>query len=144
MDQAELLNQGPASLASCTWEGSMAAIHFICRRQGHTLRNLTQVKDRQNVWISGCWTISEREAQQLVGGWIYLHPEGKTEPSQFGGVILSFEPCERREGAAREQGLAFTFEARKEGRDQAWRGADHAMAWTSGLVEDALPHEKQA
>jgi hypothetical protein len=23
-----------------------------------------------------------------------------------------------------------------------WRGADHAMAWTSGLVEVALSHER--
>jgi hypothetical protein len=83
----------------------------------------------------------ESEAQQLIGGWIYLHPEGKTNPSQFGGVIMSVKPCERREGAAIEQGLAFTFEAKKEGRNQVWRGADHAMAWSSGLVEPTLPHE---
>jgi hypothetical protein len=120
------------------------AVHFICRRQGHSLRNLFQVKDRQNVWISSCWTIPERDAQELVGGWIYLHPEGKTNPSQFGGVILAVSPCERREGAAIEQGLAFTFEARKQGRDQVWRGADHAMAWTSGLVDASFPHEKEA
>lgn len=85
-----------------------------------------------------------RGSAALIGGWIYLHPDGKTDPSQFGGVILSFTPCERREGAAREQGLAFTFEARKEGRNQAWRGANHDMAWTSGLVDAALPHESKA
>jgi hypothetical protein len=119
------------------------AIHFICRRQGLGLRNLHKVKGEKDRWVSSCWTIPERDAQQLVGGWIYLHPEGKTNLSQFGGRILSFESCERREGAGIEQGLAFTFEARKQGRDQPWRGADYAMAWTSGIVDASFPHEKE-
>jgi hypothetical protein len=76
---------------------------FIYQRRVYTLRYLTQAKDRQNVWISSCWTIPERDAQQLIGGWIYLHPKAKTEASQFGSVLPSFEPCERREGAVRDE-----------------------------------------
>jgi hypothetical protein len=118
------------------------AIHFICRRQGLGLRKLHKVKGEKDRWISSCWTISERDAQQLLGGWIYLHPEGKANRSQFGGVILAVSPCERGDGAASEQGVAFTFAARKEGREQVWRGADHGMALTGGVVEASLPHEK--
>jgi hypothetical protein len=136
------MDRSPVALRGLSPGGlTLFAIHLICRRQGPSLRNLSQVRGEQNLWVSSCWTISEREAQQLVGGWIYLHPEGKSNRSQFGGVILSFKPCERREGASVLQGLAFTFEARKEGRDQLWRGADHAMAWTGGLVPASLAHE---
>ncbi len=47
----------------------------------------------------------------------------------------------KREGNAIEDGFVFVFEARKEGRNQKWRGANHTMAWTSGAIDPTLSHE---
>jgi len=106
---------------------NMYAIHLICRRQEQGRRNLKPVEGREHVWISSCWTVPEHDAQRLIGGWIYLHPEGKNSQSEFGGVILSLSSCERREGAGIEQGIAFTFQARKEGRGK--RGEAPITPW---------------
>lgn len=76
----------------------------------------------------------------LIGGWVYLHPEGKASPSEFGGVVLRVEPA-KRDGKAVEDGYALIFEARKEGRGQAWRGSSHGMAWTGGIIDAASTHE---
>ena len=29
----------------------------------------------------------------------------------------------------------FKFEITPEGREQIWRGKDHAMSWTSGIID---------
>lgn len=120
----------------------MKAVQLINRREanGTTLKGLTHVKDKNNTYRSCCWVFSEEEALSLVGGWIYLHPNGKNEPSEFGGVITGFEPA-RREGVATEHGYAFVFEAKREGRGQHWRGLDHLMAWTSGIIDVSFEHE---
>ena len=115
----------------------MRAIHIICRRQGITLRNLVQSNDEKGIYTSGCWALHKLDdATKLIGGWLYLHPTSKNDRSEIGGVIRSVQPC-TRENAAREAGMAFVFEARKEGRGQVWRGAHHGMAWTGGVIDDA-------
>lgn len=118
----------------------MPSVHIINRREGIGLIGLTQVAGRQNIWRSCCWAFSKAEAETLVGGWIYLHPDTKSKPSQFGGHIVSVEPA-HREGAGIEDGWAFVFEARKEGRDMGWRGDDRQRAWTSGIIESDAEHE---
>jgi hypothetical protein len=50
------------------------------------------------------------------------------------------EPA-KRDGKAVEDGYALIFEARKEGRGQAWRGSSHGMAWTGGIIDAASTHE---
>lgn len=115
------------------------AIHLICRRDdGVNLNGLEKLSDGS--WRSCCWTISHSEATSLVGGWVYLHGAKKGE-SEFGGLIRAVEPT-MRAGNARENGWAIIFEARAEGRKQAWRGANHPMAWTGGLVELDNAHER--
>lgn len=118
----------------------MPSVHLINRRNDIGLIGLTQVADRQNHWRSCCWAFSQAEAKTLVGGWIYLHPDTKDGPSQFGGIIVSAEPA-RREGAGIEDGWAFVFEARREGRGMGWRGTDYRMAWTSGIIRSDAEHE---
>lgn len=117
------------------------SIHLICRRDdGVNLNGLSKLEDGS--WRSCCWAISQAEANALVGGWIYLH-NAKKDGSEFGGLVRSVEPAERA-GNAREVGWAIIFEARAEGRRQAWRGATHSMAWTGGVVDPVYSHELKA
>ena len=117
----------------------MKAIHIICRREGTRggFKDLERVAGENNIYRSSCWAL--HNPNDLIGGWLYLHPDGKNAPSGFGGVVRSFDACKRE--AATEDGIAFVFEARKEGRGQRWRGANHGMAWTGGIVEATYPHE---
>jgi hypothetical protein len=62
----------------------MPAVHFVER-----LNNVRPLPDSGGEWESGYWVIAEETAQRLVGGDLYLH-SGQTEPSHFGGMILSF------------------------------------------------------
>lgn len=116
------------------------AIHLICRRDdGVNLNGLEALGGGR--WRSQYWTFLTDDAQALVGGWIYLHGM-KSRPSEFGGHIQAVEPV-KRPGYAREDGYAVVFVARREGRNQAWRGASYGMAWTGGPVDLSHPHEER-
>jgi len=105
------------------------------------LKGLTLVARDQHIYESCCWAFRPTDdIESLVGGWIYLHPVSKNSPSEFGGVIREVH-LTQREGVAIEDGYILVIEAREEGRDQAWRGANHGMAWTGGVIEASLPHE---
>lgn len=118
----------------------MKALHLICRRVSGGLNGVTRIEGI--TYRSCCWVFGETEARSLVGGWLYLHPEGKAQKSEFGGVVQMIEPA-KRDNKAIEEGWAFVFEARHEGRGQAWRGRDYSLAWTSGIIDASLPHERQ-
>ncbi len=111
--------------------------HFINRREGSGREGLIRVEG--NRYGSCCWAISAEEAAGLIGGWIYLH-QSKGDRSAFGGVVQAVEPADRL-GTARQEGYIIYFETRREAREQAWRGAHHAMAWWSGLVDADAAHE---
>jgi hypothetical protein len=118
----------------------MRAIHIICHREGTGLKNLVRSAMEKDVYTSGCWALpADVDPAALIGGWIYLHPQ-KNAPSEIGGIVGSFSSCEREDTAIVE-GTAFTFLAKKEGRGQKWRGADHDRAWTGGLVGASYDHE---
>ena len=118
----------------------MKAIHIICHRdESGQLQGLSRIPGTQPYYQSECWDISDDEATQLVGGWVYFHPT-KKKPSEFGGRILG-TAVGVRTGAATPRGIVLTLEARREGRGQKWRGQDHGRAWTGGLVEPTLDHE---
>ena len=117
----------------------MRAAHFKCGRDdGVSLNNLAYDRVRK-LFRSGRWDISAQEAQDLVGGWVYLHPR-KTAASEFGGVVVGFEPVEVAE-AGHPHRIVLHVEKRSEGTGQRWRGQSHALAHKSGLVEAGLPHE---
>ncbi len=40
------------------------------------------------------------------------------------------------------ESITFHFEARMEGKGQAWRGPGRTTAWTSGAIDAKLKHEK--
>jgi len=106
----------------------MKSAHIICRN-----REGVGKASGQDEYTSGSWTLSAAEANALVGGRLYLH-ETKAEPSYFGGTVLDWAPS-KRESGAKEDGITFRLLADQEAKGVAWQGADHAMAWFSGLVE---------
>jgi hypothetical protein len=113
------------------------SIHFICEHQGIGWRNLH--RDSDGTYRSGYWDISREDAENLVGGWLYLH-ERKSEASAFGGKILEFEVVQREE-LAHAKRVVLRLEVHGDAKDQKWRGNTHNMAWTGGVVEAVLPHE---
>ena len=117
----------------------MKSIHFKCEREGITLRGLTSVVSFTNRHRSCCWDITAQEAKELIGGWIYLH-NTKNETSVFGGKIIDYEETVLEE-KVHSRRIALIFEARVQGRNQKWRGKDHIMAWTSGLIPSNYQHE---
>jgi hypothetical protein len=116
------------------------AIHIICHREGGRLKNLVAAVGK-DIYTSGCWALHDQDdPNELIGGWLYLHSH-KNSPSEFGGIVRSYGACRRDDPAAKENGIAFTFEARIEGRGQTWRGADYDRAWTGGIVAANYDHE---
>jgi hypothetical protein len=119
----------------------MKAVHLICRRDGISLKGLTPIKEGKDIYRSCCWAFRETDnPHELIGGWAYLHPVSKSAPSEFGGVVRAVEPA-KRDGKAIEDGYVLVIEARRQGKGQPWRGADHGMAWTGGIVEASFVHE---
>ena len=112
------------------------AIHLINRRKGPTLLGLDRWVEQADGFRSCCWQLSDEQAASLVGGWVYLHGS-KAERSSFGGQILGFE--QGQDGSADRKAILFRAEASCRG--QRWRGANHGMAYTSGIVTADLPHE---
>ncbi len=118
----------------------MKVIHFICKREGARLKGVTFDKET-NLFRSGQWDISKQQADELIGGWVYLHPN-KASRSEFGGIVHSVESV-TDETLSHAQRIVFVLEQRPEGRDQKWRGKEHTMAHSSGLLDGTLPHEKE-
>ena len=120
----------------------MNAIHLKCERdpQGG-IANLTFDKT-SGTYRSGFWNITVEDAENLIGGWLYLH-EAKTVTSQFGGQIVQFEQVERPELAKKDR-IVLVVEPSKSCRGQKWRGKRHEMAWTGGVIAGSLPHEQDA
>lgn len=101
---------------------------------------MRQPEEGNDVWLSGCWGITADDAHQLSGGWIYLHPEGKKEKSEYGGKVLSVRECDR-EGKAKEKGYAILFQFLPSAKGQSWRGRDDVNAHSGGLVDCTFSHE---
>jgi hypothetical protein len=55
--------------------------------------------------------------------------------------VLRFEAGQEWLGKAHENRIAFFLEPSSAARGRSWRGADHSLAWTGGIVEASLPHE---
>lgn len=79
----------------------MPAIHLIARGR----LNVNPARDAEGEWESGNWVVNEATASRLVGGDIYLH-EKQSEPSYFGGTILSFRKLADGQDAER---IVFRF-----------------------------------
>jgi hypothetical protein len=136
-------NEAVAPPARCGYDRRMSAIHLICRRgPDGKFHGLTLLDAKRHIYESGWWIFpSEDDARSLVGGWVYLHPVSKNAPSEFGGIVLGVKPAKLEDRATQDR-YVLTIESRLEGKKQRWRGADHGMAWTGGIVAASLPHEE--
>ena len=114
-----------------------SCIHYINRKVGIGREGLKHIGGGK--YRSCCWVLSRDQAQSLVGGWIYLH-ETKTQPSEFGGKVVSVEPGVW-ENAPDQDRVAIIFQVAPEAQGQAWRGSDYSMAYTSGLIQPSFEHE---
>lgn len=112
------------------------AVHFINRRDGISLFGMSRWPGEPNGYRSCCWLLSDEQASELIGGWIYFH-ETKAKPASFGGMIIGFEPG----GTDMADRKAILFRADGRARGVVWRGADHGMAMSSGVVNADLDHE---
>jgi len=122
----------------------MWAVHIKCEPEGIGLRGMTQIGG--GLYRSEALPFTAGEAKTFLaraqeGGWVYFHPT-KAGTSVFGGVCLHVEKVQV-DDAAIEDRLVFEFRARREGSGNAWRGRDHMRAWTGGIVEPTLPHERR-
>ena len=115
------------------------AIHLINRREGANLLGLSRWDGHPNSFRSCCWRVSDADAATLIGGWVYFH-ETKSTPSRLGGLILGFEPGE----GDKAERKVLLFQVDNRARQQKWRGADHGMAMSSGIVDASFPHETVA
>lgn len=112
----------------------MKAIHLICRDDEDTKRPKGIVKvEGENQYTSEAWDFSPEQAANLIGGEILFH-RAKAERSFFGGKVTAYEEIDRQD-LARTERIKFTFISTEETRNQPWRGSDHSMAWTSGIIE---------
>jgi len=111
----------------------MKKLHIICRREGIGFKGVTRETDDRTIYSSGHWDIPFEEAKLLIGGMIYLHPS-KTEVSHFGGLVIDVRSVIREE-CKRENRVVFVFRPLLEAKNVKWSGADHSMAWSSGIHE---------
>lgn len=113
----------------------MKGVHLICRMEPGSIypKGVTPEADAPGCYVSHAWNFPISEAERLVGGMIYLH-DSKAKPSRYGGEVVAVRPT-KAVGVAREDRVEFIFKATLEGKNQEWRGADHDMAWTSGIID---------
>ena len=125
----------------------MKALHLICRTDSETKRPLgvSKVENEQNIYMSCCWDFDLETAKSLVDGMIYFH-DVKAENSYLGGRVLEahsvrldedseYHQTRPEHSGKRLDRVMFKFEITLEGRNREWRGKDHAMSWTSGIIE---------
>ena len=112
----------------------MKAVHLICRRDEVTKRpkGIDPIAGNHQ-YSSVAWDFSPEQAESLIGGEILFH-QTKAEKSYLGGTITGYEEI-NRDDLARQERIKFTFTATLEAKNQPWRGHDHSMAWTSGIIE---------
>jgi hypothetical protein len=82
------------------WRTNMVVhLHFICKQ------GLNHKKIANQVYETGNWQISEKIADESIGGRIYLH-EKQDQPAWHGGTIISWRISDR---AYARQRLVFTY-----------------------------------
>lgn len=116
-----------------------SAIHLVCMRRGLSFDGLKLIDPRSLLYRSDSWELLPSEAEQMLGGWVYLHAE-KTGSSEFGGKIHRVDLLQN--GISMRQPIfGIVFRVRREARHRTWRGHHNKPAWSGGLVPLALPHE---
>ena len=125
----------------------MKILHLINKTQPLELlpKGVSKSKEDGNIYISCCWDFKLEEAKTLIGGMIFLH-DTKSERSKLGGHVVDvqsvkldeeteFHKADPEDTSKRQTRVMFKFEITSEGREQRWRGKDHSMSWTSGIID---------
>ena len=122
----------------------MKAIHFICRKEGFTFRNMSignKIDPRHSFEIvageavSGYWDVAESDAAELVGGFLFLH-SSKADKAGFIGKITDYQPVVIEDKGHSDR-IAFQVKIiNSKGYNIPWssEGAKHALAHSSGVV----------
>ncbi len=117
----------------------MKAIHLICKSNrlepaGEGNGIIAQPGKTGNL-LSHAWDFTTSQAQELVeaNGKIYFHI-AKNKRAFRSGVIVGFESIDRDDVAHRDR-IVFIFKPDLKCDAQRWRGTDHNMAWTSGIID---------
>lgn len=105
----------------------MFEVHLICKRKGVGLQGLSYDKGTKK-FASGRWRIQKEDAEKLIGGRIYLHPT-KTLGATIGGTVTEVI------GPDHEGRFVLVFASELECKNAPWRGMDHGMAWTGGIID---------
>jgi len=101
--------------------------HLICRDCKH----LAVVK--LPVFDSGYWDVPLENAQELVGGNLFLH-ESKAAMSHHGGRVIHVRLADASTNYPGR--VIFRFEALAEAKGRKWEGKAHKMANDSGNIDD--------
>ncbi len=106
-----------------------ARLHLLCR----DALGVTCLDARTSIYRSEAWALTAEEVAALQGGRVYLH-QAKSEPSYFGGSVVSAERLPAGPGEADR--YALTVQSDLEGKGVHWdeRGKSHGMAWSSGVI----------
>ena len=125
----------------------MKILHLINKPTEDSIhsKGMTKVKDEMNRYISCCWDFKLEEAKTLIGGMIFFH-DTKSERSKLGGNVVDvqavrldeeteFHKVDPEDTSKRRTRVMFKFEITPEGRELIWRGKDHSMSWTSGIID---------
>ena len=131
----------------------MKAIHFICRKEGFTFRNMSignKIDPRHSFEIvtgeavSGYWDVSESDASELLGGLLFLHAT-KADKASFIGKIIDYQPVVIEDKGHSDR-IAFKVKViPSKGYDIPWssEGAKHALAHSSGLVPVSVDNKTE-
>ena len=125
----------------------MKILHLINKPTPDSIyaKGLTKVKDEKNSYVSCCWDFDLEVAKTLIGGMIFFH-DTKSEKSKLGGRVLDVQSIRLDEDTEyhkidpddkdkKQQRVMFKFEITPDGCNQRWRGKDHSMSWTSGIID---------
>lgn len=126
----------------------MKVLHLICKKDegSLSLRGIKPVSGESGVYISCCWDFKFDDAKRLEGGKIYFH-ETKSERSSLGGNVIEAVQIDLGDGeteyyspsaddqSKRQKRVMFKFRVSADCRDVKWFGKNHAMSWTSGIID---------
>ncbi|KQY95030.1 hypothetical protein [Brevundimonas sp. Root608] len=108
-----------------------ARLHLICR----DAKGLVCLDPKGAIYRSEAWALTSAEVAKLAGGRVYFH-QTKAEPSYFGGHVLDAEPFQG--GNSDPERFVLRLKAERDAKGVVWdeAGRSHAMAWSSGVLDD--------
>jgi hypothetical protein len=114
----------------------MKAMHAICHFTNGEFNNLRKIDIRKGLYASGWWCLSEDQAKDMAGGWIYLH-DSSNKMAEFVGKISA-------DGLIHKDGnYELIFVKQPQIKNQRWRGEKPGQSPSQNfrIVEADEDHE---